>query len=138
MRDVLIWLDGTDFFVSVDGVKIAKRGQPGTPQAGTWIPLEPGWTVRSSMGHSEVEIGHDGVRITRRLPDAMRRACRACRGQAGDRDVRVSVVLNAKAFTPCRTFAVATVRSTWAEHEQPESTAAVGAAAPLIGSCDSV
>ena len=66
----------------------------------------------------------------------MRLACRACRGQAGDRDVGVSVVLNAKAFTPCRTPAVATVRPTWAEHEQPESTAAVGAAVPLIGSCD--
>ena len=63
MPDVLTWSDGTDFFVSGDGVKIAKRGQPGTPQAGTWIPLEPGWTVTSSMGHSEVEIEHDDVRI---------------------------------------------------------------------------
>jgi hypothetical protein len=27
-------------------VKIAKRGHPGTPQAKTWVSLEPGWTVR--------------------------------------------------------------------------------------------
>jgi hypothetical protein len=37
--------DGRDMFVMVDGVKIAKRGRPGTPQAKTWISLEPGWSV---------------------------------------------------------------------------------------------
>ena len=37
--------DGTGLFVIFDGVKIAKRGPPGTPQAGTWVSLEPGWTV---------------------------------------------------------------------------------------------
>jgi hypothetical protein len=28
-----------------DGVRIAKRGEPGTPQAGTWVSLEPGYEV---------------------------------------------------------------------------------------------
>jgi hypothetical protein len=37
--------DGTDVFVVFNGVKIAKRGYPGTPQSKTWIPLEPGYTV---------------------------------------------------------------------------------------------
>ena len=26
-----------EFYLVVDEVRIAKRGQPGTPQAGTWI-----------------------------------------------------------------------------------------------------
>ena len=45
----------TDIFVLADGVKIAKLGDPGTPQAGTWIPLEPGWTVRDGPDGIEVE-----------------------------------------------------------------------------------
>ena len=44
-----------DIFVLADGVKIAKLGDPGTPQAGTWIPLEPGWTVRDGPDGIEVE-----------------------------------------------------------------------------------
>ena len=40
-----------DIFVLADGVKIAKLGDPGTLQAGTWTPL--GWTVRD---------GPDGLR----------------------------------------------------------------------------
>lgn len=52
--------DGHDIFVEVNGVKIAKRGRPGTAQAGAWISLEPGWTVSDSGTHS-LEIAHDGV-----------------------------------------------------------------------------
>ena len=44
-----------DIFVLADGVKIAKLGDPGTPQAGTGIPLEPGWTVRDGPDGIEVE-----------------------------------------------------------------------------------
>ena len=40
--------DEDDMFVVIDDVRIAKRGRPGTLQAGTWISLEPGWTVRNS------------------------------------------------------------------------------------------
>jgi hypothetical protein len=36
---------GDDIFVIVDGVKIARRGAPGTAQAKTWVSLEPGWCV---------------------------------------------------------------------------------------------
>jgi hypothetical protein len=52
--------DGHDIFIEVNGVKIAKRGKPGTAQADTWISLEPGWTVSDSDTHS-LEIAHDGV-----------------------------------------------------------------------------
>jgi hypothetical protein len=43
--DVTMMCDGTDMFVVLNGTKIAKRGHPGTPQAKTWISLEPGWIV---------------------------------------------------------------------------------------------
>jgi hypothetical protein len=50
---------GRDIFVVVDGVRIARRGRPGTPEAGTWVSLESGWTVTSNDDHSEMEIIRD-------------------------------------------------------------------------------
>jgi hypothetical protein len=41
--------DGRGVFVACDGLKIAKRGRPGTPQARTWVSLEPGWRVLDSF-----------------------------------------------------------------------------------------
>jgi hypothetical protein len=59
--------DGTGLFVIFDGVKIAKRGPPGTPRAGTWVSLEPGWTVLDHQdvwsGEMAIEITHEGVRV---------------------------------------------------------------------------
>ena len=37
--------EGKDLFVEVDGVRIARRGYPNSPQAGTWVSLDPGWEV---------------------------------------------------------------------------------------------
>ena len=37
--------DGIDVFVVYNGVRIAKRADPNTPQAGTWVSLEPGYRV---------------------------------------------------------------------------------------------
>ncbi len=54
--------DGHDVFIVVDGVKIAKRGKPRTPQAKTWISLEPGWTVRD-IHPNEIEVRFEGVRV---------------------------------------------------------------------------
>jgi hypothetical protein len=31
--------------VVVDGRRIASRGQPGTPEAGIWVSIVPGYTV---------------------------------------------------------------------------------------------
>lgn len=48
--------DGQDIFVVVDGVKVAKRGRPGTPQARAWIALEPGWRV---TGTDRLEVAYN-------------------------------------------------------------------------------
>jgi hypothetical protein len=53
--------DGRDLFVTFNGLKIAKRGQPNTPQAGQWISLEPGFVVHGGKGDLVVE--RDGVAV---------------------------------------------------------------------------
>jgi hypothetical protein len=53
--------DGIDIFVVFDGVKIAKRGHPNTPQACTWVPLEAGYAVYSNHDHSQITIEKNGV-----------------------------------------------------------------------------
>ena len=63
MNMVTIDSDGADLFLVVDGLRIAKRGDPGTPQAGTWISLEPGWTVRDREGGGAIEIEHNDIRV---------------------------------------------------------------------------
>jgi hypothetical protein len=55
--------DGADLFVVFDGVRIAKRGHPNTPQARTWVALEPGFKVYSNHDHSTITVEKDGVRI---------------------------------------------------------------------------
>ena len=50
-------------FVVRDGRKIAKRGRAGTPQAGTWVPLEPGYSVFGDEDLKAIIIKHNGVRI---------------------------------------------------------------------------
>jgi hypothetical protein len=55
---------GKNIFVFVDGVKVAKRGHPGTAQAGTWVSLEPGYAVFSNADHSEITITHNGEAVT--------------------------------------------------------------------------
>ena len=37
---IVMHFDGHDCFIIVDGVKIAKRGHPNTPEARTWISLD--------------------------------------------------------------------------------------------------
>jgi hypothetical protein len=63
-KEFKIESDGHDMFVVVDGVRIAKRGRPGTPEAGTWVTLAAGWTVTGG-GHEddEVLITHAGRRV---------------------------------------------------------------------------
>lgn len=38
--------------------RIAKRGRPGTPQAGTWVSIVPGYTVE---GIDEITVLFNGV-----------------------------------------------------------------------------
>jgi hypothetical protein len=58
-----IVFDGEDCFIIRDGVKIAKRGHPGTPQAGTWISLEPGWRVLDGPDPDSIVIEYEGVLV---------------------------------------------------------------------------
>jgi hypothetical protein len=54
--------DGHDIFIIFDGVKIAKRGHPGTPQAKQWVSLEPGFTVHGGIDGPLV-IDQNGTRL---------------------------------------------------------------------------
>jgi hypothetical protein len=47
---------GRDMLVTVNGVAIARRGHPDIPEAGTWVSLEPGWTVTSSEDDDRMEV----------------------------------------------------------------------------------
>ncbi len=51
-----------DLFILLDGRKIAKRGRPGTPQAMTWVSLEPGYAVYDD-GDEEIVVTYRGHRI---------------------------------------------------------------------------
>jgi hypothetical protein len=58
---VKIESDGRDVFVVADGVKIAKRGHPGSSQAGQWVSLEPGYRVFG--GDDSLVIEKHGTRL---------------------------------------------------------------------------
>jgi hypothetical protein len=49
--------------VLVAGMKIAKRGLPGTAQAETWIMLEPGWMVRDVKSGQAIEVSYKPTRM---------------------------------------------------------------------------
>jgi hypothetical protein len=55
--------ENDDVFVLVGGTKIAKRGLPDTPQANTWIMLEPGWLVRDVKGGKAIEVSYEHARM---------------------------------------------------------------------------
>jgi len=55
-HECAVELTETDEFLVLDGVRIAMRGKPGTPQAGIWIPLEPGYEVFEGEGFSAIVI----------------------------------------------------------------------------------
>jgi hypothetical protein len=54
------YFQGENMFEIRDGKKIAKRGNPGTLQAKTWIPLEPGWQVFDADDGHAIEIRLSG------------------------------------------------------------------------------
>jgi hypothetical protein len=55
--------ENNDIVVLVEGMKIAKRGLPDTPQAETWIMLEPGWIVRDVAGGNAIEVSYERAPI---------------------------------------------------------------------------
>src|SRR6516225_2492881 len=62
-----IEFDGTDMFVCYAGKRIAKRGYPGTPEAMTWISIEPGFVVTSLPDHSALAIQRRACPLTTRI-----------------------------------------------------------------------
>ena len=55
--------EGGDIFVVAGGVRIAKLGHPGTPQANIWVSLEPGWTVRACDDGDSIEVEYKRQRM---------------------------------------------------------------------------
>jgi hypothetical protein len=47
---------GKEMYVVFDGVRIAKRGKRGTPQAKIWVSLEPGYAVYDTADLSQIVI----------------------------------------------------------------------------------
>jgi len=60
VSEATIESDGKDAFVVYNGVRIAKRGQPNSPEAGTWVSLEPGFRVTYKGYPAELVIERDG------------------------------------------------------------------------------
>jgi len=56
-----------DLWVIFNGIKIAKRGRPDSPQAKTWVSIEPGYVVRDGKtrpdGGGEIFIEYNGVSL---------------------------------------------------------------------------
>jgi hypothetical protein len=52
-----------EIYVIFDGKRIAKRGHPETPQARTWVSLEPGYVVLSSEDLSALVVLYNGVPV---------------------------------------------------------------------------
>jgi hypothetical protein len=55
--------DSRDMLVVVNGVTIARRAYPDTPEPSTWVSLASGWTVTSSEDLSQIEITYDGKQV---------------------------------------------------------------------------
>jgi hypothetical protein len=53
--------EGPNFFILVDGEKIAKRGVHTVDVAMNWIVLEPGWVVRDADGGCAIEVFYEGA-----------------------------------------------------------------------------
>ena len=64
MAEASMESDGTDVFVVYSGIRIAKRGDPNTPQAGTWVSLEPGYRVFDKDYPAKLVIESDGKIIS--------------------------------------------------------------------------
>ena len=61
---VIGWVkDGGDMFIVANGNKIAQRGKLGTPQARTWVSLEPGWSVFDSDNLETLIVAYNGDRM---------------------------------------------------------------------------
>ena len=60
MTEASIESDGIDVFVVYNGIRIAKPGQPYTPQAGTWVSLKPGYRVSDKDYPEKLIVEYEG------------------------------------------------------------------------------
>jgi hypothetical protein len=57
-------IEGGEIFVIFDGVKIARRGHPGTLQGRTWVSLEPGFVVHGGTeADPDLVVERNGVAL---------------------------------------------------------------------------
>jgi hypothetical protein len=52
---------GDALYFVYDGVRIAKRGDPGSAHAGTWVSIEPGYEVIQKG--DEIGVWKNGIQI---------------------------------------------------------------------------
>ena len=64
MTQASIESDGIDVFVVYNGVRIAKRGNPNTRQAGTWVSLEPSYRVFDKNYPAKLVVEREGKIIS--------------------------------------------------------------------------
>jgi hypothetical protein len=58
-----IQMDHDGLFVIFDGMKIARRADPDTPQARTWVSLEPGYAVLDNADMTAITVEYYGKRV---------------------------------------------------------------------------
>jgi hypothetical protein len=63
--DCVVLHDRTGMYVVFHGVRIAKRGAPGTPQARTWLSLVPGYRVFDEYKGPALHGGRRGATAIR-------------------------------------------------------------------------
>jgi hypothetical protein len=54
---------GHEMWLTISGVRIAKRGRPGRKRVKRWIPMERGWIVRDTNDRLAIQIMHNGIPI---------------------------------------------------------------------------
>jgi hypothetical protein len=53
---------GLAMYIVMDGVRIARRGESGSPQEATWVSIEPGWSVLDGK-RGMLTIEYNGTRM---------------------------------------------------------------------------
>jgi hypothetical protein len=64
MTEASLESDGIDVFVVYNGTRIAKRADPYTPQAGTWVSLKPGYRVSDKNYPEKLVVEYEGKIVT--------------------------------------------------------------------------
>ena len=52
-----------EIFIVIDGIRVAQRGEPGTPHANTWVSIEPGWAVFVGADMRSIRVTYNGASV---------------------------------------------------------------------------